>query len=410
MKKKTVFSNKEAIKFRHFEMTHKAFIEGLTQRLKLEKDAFVLITGDTGCQPAGDKVLMSNGDWKNIEDIKVGDEVISPQKDGKNIFSKVTSVTSWFCDNMFDVVQNNRSHNKLYSCSNNHVIPFYHKYYNRGTDESKKRYYKSSKWDIKQYKAEEINNMCRNGFSHINIGFSSYPIEKFKDRINCNIKPYSLGVWLGDGSFCKNLSITTNDPEVIERVKQDYLVMSIYGKDGTTCKSYNFSILGDFSRDLENYGLKYKKSGFKFIPKEALYSDLDYRLKLLAGLIDSDSYYKNGGYNYVSKSKQLIEDIKELVFSVGGRAYDIKKIKKRIKSSGFVGEYYSINFYLGDLKLPIVTERRKRKEKMSYLAPNRMAIYTQKTKAQKVYGFSIDSDSKWYITNDYMVTHNSGKS
>ncbi len=408
--KKTIFPNRDAVKFKKNNIAHKTFISACIERLKIEKDVFVLVTGDTGCQPAGDKVLMSDGTWTNIENIKVGDEVISPQKDGKNIFSKVTSITNWFCDNVFDVVQTNRSHNKLYSCSNNHIIPFYHKFYERGTDENKKRYYKSSKWDIKEYKAENINNMCKKGFSHINIGFSSYPIEKFKNRNNCKIKPYSLGVWLGDGSFSKALNITSNDEEVIERVKQEYKLMSIYDKKGTTCKSYAFSILGDFAKDLNNYGLRYKKSGDKFIPQDALYSDLNYRLKLLAGLIDSDSYYANGGYNYVSKSKKLIEDIKELIFSIGGRAYDIIKVKKKIKSYGFEGEYYSINFYLGDMKLPIVTERRMRKKKKFYLAPNRMAIYTQKSKPQKVYGFSLDSDSKWYITNNYMVTHNSGKS
>ncbi len=66
---------------------------------------------------------MSNGTWKNIENIKVGDKVLSPQKDGTHTFSKVLSTTKWFCDNVYDVQTLNRGQKKLYSCSNNHLIP-----------------------------------------------------------------------------------------------------------------------------------------------------------------------------------------------------------------------------------------------------------------------------------------------
>ena len=34
------------------------------------KNCLVVTTGPTGCQPKGSKVLLSNGIWKNIEDIK----------------------------------------------------------------------------------------------------------------------------------------------------------------------------------------------------------------------------------------------------------------------------------------------------------------------------------------------------
>ena len=55
------------------------------------QSAVVIVDGRSGmgkCQTKGSKVLMANGSWKNIEDIKNGDEVISPQEDGSFIFSK----------------------------------------------------------------------------------------------------------------------------------------------------------------------------------------------------------------------------------------------------------------------------------------------------------------------------------
>src|SRR3989304_152688 len=41
--------------------------------------------------PKGTKVLMSNGAWNNIEDLKIGDKVISPSKDGKS--STIANIT-----------------------------------------------------------------------------------------------------------------------------------------------------------------------------------------------------------------------------------------------------------------------------------------------------------------------------
>ena len=95
----------------------------LIKGVKSGHDGIVVVTGLEGCQPKGNKVLLSNGTWKNIENIKVGDKVLSPQKDGTYTFSKVLSTTKWFCDNVYDVQTLNRGQKKLYSCSNNHLIP-----------------------------------------------------------------------------------------------------------------------------------------------------------------------------------------------------------------------------------------------------------------------------------------------
>lgn len=80
----------------------------------------IQIFGMTRCQPKGSKVLMANGEWKNIEDIKVGDEVLSPQKDGSKINAKVKEVHHWISPKIFGVYNGN---NLLYSCAFNHEIP-----------------------------------------------------------------------------------------------------------------------------------------------------------------------------------------------------------------------------------------------------------------------------------------------
>lgn len=415
------------------------FMKWLDNRFKANKNVLGAELGATGCQPKGSKVLMANGEWKNIEQIKKGDYILSPQKNGGNIYSKVISTTNWLCKDNYYITEKNRTKKKLYSCSYNHTIPYLKRWVPRekGTG---LRLSKNVKWDYKEDTAEIFSSYSKRSLSHIRIGFTSKLIKEFKGRINCKIEPYTLGVFLGDGcsvdkiSVEKNkeyynqkrsdkkkehtrrlrvLNITSQDIEILEEVSKFYPIMSVGLKKLTKAKSYAFSINGNLSKQIEKYNLNGKNSGNKFIPKEALLSDYNYRKRLLAGLIDTDGYYAKGrgGYQFTLKSKQLIEDIKYLVYSLGGRCNEIRKVKKGIKSIGFVGEYYSISFYLGDLLLPLKLNYKKRDVPTIYLDSNRIAIECIPNKHKEiVYGFEIDSKSKWYITDHWMVTHNSGKS
>lgn len=424
---------------KHTDMTEgEIFNKWLHSRLVVQnKNVLSAELGPTGCQPKGSKVLMADGSWKNIEDIKIGDLVLSPQKDGSHVYSKVKNLTSWFCSDNYDVLYKNKKGKKLYSCSYNHLIPVHNKVNERitlnGKRVSKKRY-----WRFKNYSAEDFSKMSSEMKSHQNISFTSFKIDKYKGIKNCKIEPYTLGVHLGDGMFrsvttvkknknydeqersdkklfhtskVRAISITSNDYEILEEVSKHYPIINISHKKGTNAKSYSFSLNGKLSEELSELGLEGKNSGNKFIPKEALLSDSEYRIKLLAGLIDTDGYYKRGGYSFTLKSKQLIKDIRDLVYSLGGRCGMIHKYKGRIKSIGFEGEYYHLSFYLKDLNIPLKLNRKKKEISSIYLDSNRTGINCIKNnKKNKVYGFELDSDSQWYITDNWMVTHNSGKS
>lgn len=395
----------------------------------------VFLTGKTGCQPIGSKVLMADGSWKNIESIKKGDFVLSPQRDGTNLFSKVLDTTKWFSDKNYEISQLNRHHRKLYSCSFNHIIPHYHLSKPRDKINLKKR---NLKWELNEKTAEKFSQYCKSIKNHENIAFSSFPIIKFENRQNCEIEPYTLGAFLGDGHFVsyvsrklntnyyenkakgrliihrrvhRQLGITSMDYGIIREISKFYGIPREYPKKGTMAKEYRFNILSKLGIQLKKYHLNNKRSGDKFIPKDALYSDIEYRKRLLAGLIDTDGYFnKKGSYSITTKSKLLADGILFLIYTLGGRS-EITQIKKGIKKRGFIGEYYCVSFYLKDLKLPMILERKKLKEdKHCYLAANRIAIDLKETKPETVYGFTLDSHSGWYITDNFMITHNSGKS
>jgi len=378
------------------------------------------VTGMTGCQPAGSNVLMADGSWKNIKNIKVGDLIISPQKDGSNIFSKVKSITKWFSDENYEIKEQNRRKRTLYKCSHNHLIPFYYRSLLRING---KRESKNAIWKIKHETASNFNKYSKHANTHIRAGFSSFLIEEFNNQKNCEIEPYTLGVFLGDGcSFYKvnnqgdkkrkseNLSITSMNEEIIQEVSKFYPVMKIQMKKNNRAKQYMFSLKGELHKQLEKYGLKGKKSGAKFIPKGALLSNSEYRKKLLAGLIDTDGNLSRGYcYSICTTSEQLSKDIEFLIYSLGGRC-SIKKYKASIKSLNFIGKRYIISLYLHKMELPLKVKYKIRNKKTFYISSNRVAISTKKSNSCIVYGFEIDSPSKWYITDNWMITHNTCKS
>lgn len=396
-----------------------------------KRDTVLIFEGAEGegkCQPKGSRVLMASGEWKNIEEIKEGDLVISPQKNGSNVFAKVTELSNWFCNETYDVIQLNKIKKKLYSCSNNHLIPINVKVNPREKlTESEKLLdrqemfdlFKNKKrikgnWQIKNYEASsyfKLSNRTKKNMTSL----SSFGVDKFLNRDNCKIEPYSLGVYLGDGSFSslkkgskvsRGLNITNSEYKILEEVSKYYPIMGVSKTDGRNTTNYRFTLKGELSKLLTEYSLEGKGSGEKFIPKDAMLSDKNYRKRLLAGLIDTDGYYNHGGYQFTLKSKELIENIKDLTYSLGGRTGEIREVVKSIKSINFKGTYYSITLYLHNLNLPLINEYKIKKTPSFYLSSNRLSIDVVKSKPSMVYGFSLDSPSKWYITDNWMVTHN----
>jgi hypothetical protein len=408
-----------------FEQNKSFMIRFMKKHVRKDFDYVCAVSGGEGCQPAGSKVMLADGSWKNIEDIKIGDMVLSPQHDGTYKFSNVVKLYKWFSKETYNVHQLHKKHKKLYSCSYNHEFPINIKK-NRKT------------WEVKNYKASDFY-IKKNRFTHNTTSLTMFPVSSFFNRNNCEIEPYTLGVWLGDGHFsskrrldknyknskyknhhlrcvnkgfriCRSVGITSNNPEIIGEISKFYDIMNIYQKLNTTAKTYTFSMSGILSRQLIKYGLEGKNSGTKFIPKEALYSDISYRKRLLAGMIDTDGYLSRGvSYSICTKSEQMANDIEFLVYSLGGRC-SIRKIRKGIKSIGFIGEYFNISFYLGNVEIPLKVKRKIRNRKFFYLSASRTSIKLEKDIGKEVYGITVSSPSHWYITDNFMITKNTGKS
>jgi len=385
-----------------------------------EENSIWSMSGETGCQPKNSRVLMADGEFKNIQDIKIGDKIISFDKNLKSKIEIVLRTTKWKCCSNYDIIQLNRHKKKLYSCSFNHLIPM-----SSRTIRRKNRIKGNNKceWNMRNIYPKELFKLSMRIKQHNLIGLSSPPIQNFKNKTNCEIEPYTLGYYISDGSFCRGynshgkryfyLNITSMDDISIDYINNFYPYNNYSKKKDNKAKTYSWKVGSEFGIQLKKAGMSGKPSGQKFIPKEALHSDLEYRRKLLAGLIDGDGYISknSGNYDFVSKSPQLINDIEFLIYSIGGRVNNKKRIIGKIREIGFKDYYWYISFHIYEnLNIPLLIERREKKKVSYYLDSNRLAIDVKKNnKIYDVYGFTLSGETGYYITDNFMLTHNSGK-
>ena len=270
----------------------------------------------------GSKVMTPNG-YKKIEDLKINDEIFG--SDG-NIYN----VCGVYPQGKRQIYEVEFSDGTIIKCSKDHLWAFQtssmrrHKLYNYKVDtlENINNKYPLFRNDKRGYKPKNIY-----------IPLTS-PLNFSKKKLP--IKPYTLGALIGNGFLRergKSCSFSSNDMIVIDRVNKELSEINyelIYnGKYDYRLKQIaqkKKSLLIDILEDLKLSG---KHSWDKFIPKLYLFSNIEDRLNLLQGLIDTDGYFKKGMYEYTTVSKHLAEDVKFLAQSLGLTAkISIKKAPK----------------------------------------------------------------------------------
>lgn len=136
------------------------------------------------------------------------------------------------------------------------------------------------------------------------------PIE-FNNNRELPIDPYWLGLWLGDGTH--NKPCITHDPEDnewIEHIPYHVSSVTIHKKTGVHTTYFGNQDLTGKLRELHVYENKH-------IPEIYFTASVPDRLKLLAGLIDSDgSVDQNGRVRFINTNKKLIDGFARLCDSL----------------------------------------------------------------------------------------------
>ena len=269
----------------------------------------------------------------------------------------------------------------------------------------KKPHYKYS--DYETHTLEDIISRISNG-EKAAIPFC-LPINFQSDKLP--IKPYTLGVLLGDGC-CRgcNITVASDDSEVIERVENDgYKCTKV--KAPQSC-DYRLRREGLWD-ELAALGLKGTYSWEKFIPHVYLHADVGSRLELMQGLIDTDGHVdKLGHIQFYTVSPQLAKDVQWLVRSLGGRCSIISKktsfVYDGVKKQG--RDCYVLNINTPN-NHQIVGLGRKRERLLKGYRNGRTQMrrviknieYVGKKQCRCILVSNLDH---LYITDDFIVTHN----
>lgn len=255
------------------------------------------------------------------------------------------------------------------------------------------------------------------------IPYLSAPAE-FNSVDNFDIDPYFFGYFIGDGSTRNRqyrISVDREEKEILQFLEQDKNIREIrYNKKGVVD-----AILYKESKNLiSNMGLDKKYSYEKFLPEEYKYSSVKSRIALLQGLMDSvgsPNLQKNSkkmvsGAEFTTTSLNLAEDVKELVFSLGGKAICNKYsscYKNKDGNKRKCRDKYRIQIYFpeGSVVSPFRMTRKQNLFKYSILSKWMKYIKNIEYIGED-YGqcISVDSPDRLFVTKDFIITHNTATS
>jgi len=230
------------------------------------------------------------------------------------------------------------------------------------------------------------------------------------------LDPYVLGLWLGDGGkdgyryYCDERT----DPEIINYLTEWCNNNDMSLKSEGKFRYYFSSKDGRFDKNghiFRNYLKKYNLINEKHIPFEYLVNDRDTRLRLLAGLIDTDGTVSRDGtrigLTQGLNHERLAKDILFLSRSLGLHT-TFNKMKTTWKSSDGErkeGEALSLNITGNIDEIPTLLPRKKCKTSFTHSPKTAGYLDIKQVENGDYIGFSIDGNQRFLI-NDMTITHN----
>jgi phosphate starvation-inducible PhoH-like protein len=254
----------------------------------------------------------------------------------------------------------------------------------------------------------------------------SRPVEF--ERLPILMDPYALGLLLGDGcvTTATTPTFTTADPELVpvlesrlpdtEIVRKTEIDYVLRRRGGSRGGQRIVNPVTDLLRKLQLAG---RKSNDKFVPTEYLYNTAEVRLGVMQGLLDTDGgpvtqFERTCRIQYTTTSPRLREDMVFLVRSFGGVAYWRTRRAQGRKPGQARGRdiYYRADAYVVEIRLPagIAPFRLSRKRDL-YDAhgagrPMRFIDRIEPAGEAETVCIKVAAADSLYVTNDFMVTHN----
>lgn len=358
-----------------------------------------LVCLPTGCHAAGHPILMHSGSVKSVEDIVVGDVVMGPDSLPRTVQDVVTGHQMMYridCKRGPSFVVN-EGHVLHLECTREGKG----NYGTRGGEReniSVHEYLKKSKYwkHLRKLRSVEI---------------------LFPERSQL-IDAYLIGVLLGDGSVGMDHRIVhSQDFEIINSIRASVasLGCKIVEKSSKskTAKEYHLQSSrwrehSELAKSLNAIGMSGVTCGDKFCPTEYLRGSTFQRLELLAGLIDTDGSLSHGGFDYVSKSKQLALDVAFVARSLGFRA-NISEAWKSCQTNAPPALYWRVHISGDTQRIQCRVKRKQAASRKQKKSCNRFGFTITPIGNGEYFGFVLDGDHL-YVDGNFIVHHNTGKS
>ena len=273
------------------------------------------------------------------------------------------------------------------------------------------------------------NDILREGFLKSDGGkkfkiIRNEPVQ-FTSNRKLELNPYLLGFLIGDGCLSDNsVMFTTVDEQILDEIRKIIVDDGLRVTFSPTTEgsiSYRFkkNYKGKGKNDVSKYlgllGLSGKTSYYKFIPEHYLYASIEDRVSLLQGLMDSDGSASSaqGELEFSTSSLKLSEDFTFLAKSLGFRCKVSSRMASYLNSAGVrVDCARSYRCRLIQQNSNIKPFRLDRKNK-NYFSKYKESYYKfqfiydiKEVEAEECQCIKVAHDSSLYITDDFIVTHN----
>jgi superfamily II DNA or RNA helicase len=355
------------------------------------------VGGAGKCLGKGTPVLMFDGSVKNVEDVRVCDLVMGPDSMPRKVVSTCTGIE--------DLYRIKPTKGAPYVVNKSHILSL-------KSSSGKAR----SMWlDGTEYRHGEIINIPvakfisqPAGFHHTSVGWRAPVDSAWGSNLHPDMPPYILGFWLGDGTT-GHPTFTVGDPEPIQAIhdwaKSIDCATGLYTiKTGCCTLRVRPNKFGPgrnrMTRALAEIGVLNRKH----IPDRYKICSRQDRLHLLAGLMDSDGSVSNAGFDFISISESLSNDVAFVSRSVGLAAY-VKPCEKRCQN-GNGGTYYRVSIS-GDCSIiPCKIARKKATPRRQCKNVLHVGITAEPIGVGEYFGFQLEGPDKLFLLGDFTVTHN----
>lgn len=380
----------------------------------------MLIFGTTGsgkAQPLYAKVLTPSG-WQLMGNIQPGDKVISA--DGA-----ISNVLATYPQPSIPIYKITFADGRTAQACGDHLWEVHHKHW---SGKYKKGASRAGQATPRILSTEALSKLLLSNKGQFSVPLfapsqASYTLQELP------LDPYVMGCLLGDGGFRKRgIRFSTGDHELLELIQSklpetteihyyqsdkpfDYWIR--YRKEHRTsgrAKDGSYSP-NPVLKAIRELGLENLKSHEKIIPEAYLNSSLHDRMELIKGLMDTDGTVGKGGdLSFTSTSHELAKQVQTLIWSIGG-IVKLSTKKTSYKTNGETSQgrdAYTISIRYKEPSA-LFNLTRKRDRCLTYQYSNSLKLGIKKIElvgnelAKCIY---IDHPSHLYVTDDYVVTHN----